>query len=177
MAVVTPISPPLHVRGPGGDWRPVRAAVAGTGTAVVHTTWGEWLPSVVTGTALRPLLGRDWPRYRGIADPTLRYRFAVSRFVVKYVAAAALDTLPAELDLAYKIGGRPYVRGIDGIDVSLTHSGELIGVGVSRTGRIGVDTEPAGRRLDAELMSGHICAPPNCAPCGCFPNTPGRARC
>ncbi|MFC8827321.1 4'-phosphopantetheinyl transferase family protein [Streptomyces sp. NPDC057137] len=159
MGVVTHLSPPVHVRGPGGTRQPVRAAMAATGTAVVHTTWGEWLPAALTHPALRPLLGRDWPRYRGTADPTVRHRFAVSRLVIKYVAAAALDTVPAELDLAYKIGGRPYVRGLDGFDISLTHSGDLVGVAVSRTGRIGIDTEPAARGVDVELMSGHICAP------------------
>ncbi|MGW3681164.1 4'-phosphopantetheinyl transferase family protein [Streptomyces prasinus] len=158
MGDVTRASPPVHVRGPGGPWQPMRTALAARGSAVVHTTWGEWLPTALTGPALRPLLGRDWQRYRRTADPATRYRFAATRLVTKYAAAAALDLLPAELDLAYRTGGRPYLRGLD-LDVSLSHSEELIAVAVSRVGRIGVDTEPADRRLDFDLLSGHICAP------------------
>ncbi|MFF9042115.1 4'-phosphopantetheinyl transferase family protein [Streptomyces sp. NPDC014892] len=153
------ISPPVHVHGPGGPWHPVRADMARSGNAVVHTTWGEWLPAALTDPALCLLLGRDWQRYRRTSDPAVRHRFVASRLVTKYTAAAALDTDPTELDLAYKIGGRPYLRGLDRIDVSLTHTEELIAVGVSRNGRIGIDAEPAGRRLDFELLSGHIATP------------------
>lgn len=158
MGDATRTSPPVHVRGPAGPWQPVRTALAARGSAVVHTTWGEWFPTALTDPALRLLLGRDWQRYRHTADPATRHRFAASRLVAKYAAAAVLDLLPAELDLAYELGGRPYLRGLD-LDVSLSHSDELIAVGVSRVGRIGVDTEPAGRRLDFGLLSGHICAP------------------
>ncbi|MFF9756929.1 4'-phosphopantetheinyl transferase family protein [Streptomyces sp. NPDC014344] len=158
MGDATRTSPPVHVRGPEGPWQPVRTALAVWGSAVVHTTWGEWFPTSLTDPALRPLLGHDWQRYRHTADPATRHRFAASRLVTKYAAAAALDRLPAELDLAYQLSGRPYLRGLD-LDVSLSHSDELIAVGVSRVGRIGVDTEPADRRLDFDLLSGHICAP------------------
>ncbi len=158
MGDATRSSPPVHVRGPGGPWQPVRSALAARGSAVVHTTWGEWLPAALTEPALRPLLGRDWDRYRHTADPATRHRFVTSRLVTKYAAAAALDLLPVEVDLAYQPGGRPYLRGA-GLDVSLSHSDEVIAVGVSRVGRIGVDTEPAGRRLDFGLLSEHICAP------------------
>ncbi|MFI2620601.1 4'-phosphopantetheinyl transferase family protein [Streptomyces sp. NPDC018584] len=129
------------------------------GHAVVHTTWGEWLTAAVTQPALRPLLGRDWQRYRRTSDPSVRHRFVASRLVTKYAAAAALDTDPMELDLAYKIGGRPYVRGLDQIDVSLTHTDDLIAVGVSRDGRIGVDAEPADRRMSYDLLSGQVLTP------------------
>lgn len=129
------------------------------GNAVVHTTWGEWLTAVVAEPALRPLLGRDWQRYRRTAEPTVRYRFVASHLITKYTAAAALDTGPAELDLAYKIGGRPYLRGLDQLDVSLTHTDDLIAVGISRDGRIGVDAEPADRHMSYELLSRSVPTP------------------
>ncbi|WP_415947156.1 4'-phosphopantetheinyl transferase family protein [Streptomyces sp. KLOTTS4A1] len=167
------LPPPVHVHGPAGPWHHVRDAVERTGTAVVHTTWGEWIPAALTDPSLRPLLGRDWQRYRHTTDPTLRHRFVASRLAVKYTAAAALDTDPGGLDLSYRIGGRPYLRGLDQIDVSLTHAEDLIAVGVSRNGRIGVDTEPLGRGLDFRLLSPHLCTP---AELRAFEALPAEAR-
>ncbi|MER5886556.1 4'-phosphopantetheinyl transferase superfamily protein [Streptomyces sp. NPDC001941] len=153
------ISEPIHVSGPAAPWERVREAMDRNGNAVVHTTWGEWLSAAVADPSLRPLLGRDWQRYRRTADATIRYRFVASRLATKFTAAAALHTDPAELDLAYKIGGRPYLRGLDQVDISLTHTDDLIAVGVSRNGRIGVDTEPAGRHMSFDLLNDHVCTP------------------
>jgi 4'-phosphopantetheinyl transferase len=153
------ISEPVYVSGPEGPWHQVREGMRLRGNAVVYTTWGQWLATAVTDPALRSLLGRDWTRYRRTADPVVRFRFVASRLATKFTAAAALDAEAAELDLAYKIGGRPYLRGLDQIDVSLTHTDDLIAVGVSRNGRIGVDAEPAGRTMSFDLMQEHVCTP------------------
>jgi 4'-phosphopantetheinyl transferase len=150
---------PVHVAGPEGPWEAVHGDLEALGSAVVYATWGEWLTAALSDAGLRPLLGRDWPRYRRTEDAAVRYRFVTSRMVVKYTAAAALRTDPASLDLAYKIGGRPYIRGLDQIDVSLSHTDDVIAVGVSRTGRIGVDVEPAARRMSFELLHDHMCTP------------------
>ncbi|MFJ3927810.1 4'-phosphopantetheinyl transferase family protein [Streptomyces sp. NPDC090022] len=160
---MTALAPPVHVTGPDGPWDAVSAAVTEHGHAVVYATWGEWLTAALSDTALRPLLGRDWQRYRRTADAAIRYRFVTSRMVVKYTAAAALRTEPAALDLSYRIGGRPYIRGLDQLDVSLSHTEDLIAVGISRTGRIGVDAEPAGRRMSFELLHDRVCTPAEAA--------------
>ncbi|MFE2878201.1 4'-phosphopantetheinyl transferase family protein [Streptomyces roseus] len=151
------ITAPVHVTGPAGPWEAVREGMARRGNASVHTTWGEWLTAALAEPALRPLLGRDWQRYRHTTDPTIRFRFVASRLAVRYTAAAALGTDPAKLDLSYKPGGRPYLRGLDQIDLSLTHTDELIAVGISRNGRIGIDTEPADRRLAFSLLQNQVC--------------------
>ncbi|CAL9645092.1 hypothetical protein SUDANB60_06409 (plasmid) [Streptomyces sp. enrichment culture] len=153
------ISEPVHVGGPDGPWQRVREGMRARGNATVFTTWGEWLGTAVTDPGLRPLLGRDWQRYRRTTDPLIRYRFVTSRLVTKFTAAAALDTRATDLNLAYKIGGRPYLRGLDQVDISLTHTDDLIAVGVSRNGRIGVDAEPAGRPMSFDLLHGHMCSP------------------
>ncbi|MFD5712992.1 4'-phosphopantetheinyl transferase family protein [Streptomyces pharetrae] len=159
-ASTTPL-PPVHVAGPGPGrpWQTVRARLEQNGNAVVTATWGEWLTAALADPALRPLLGHDWQRYRRTRDAAARYRFLTSRMIVKYTAAAALRTDPAELDLAYRIGGRPFIRGYDQIDVSLSHTDDLITVGISRTGRIGVDAEPADRTVSFELLHRHMCTP------------------
>ncbi|MEF2529094.1 MULTISPECIES: 4'-phosphopantetheinyl transferase family protein [Streptomyces] len=155
----TRIAPPVHVPGPHGPWDEVHRGLDRYGSAVVYATWGEWLPAALAEPGLRPLLGRDWQRYRGTADAAIRYRFLTSRMIIKYTAAAALRTGPAAFDLAYKLGGRPFIRGLDQIDISLSHTDDLIAVGVCRTGRIGVDVEPADRRMSFELLRGHMCTP------------------
>ncbi|MGW1171095.1 4'-phosphopantetheinyl transferase family protein [Streptomyces sp. NPDC002550] len=129
-----------------------------TGRAMVHTTWGQWLTPALLDPALRTLLGRDWPRYRQRPAPAGRLSFAVSRVVVKHAAAAALQVPAGRLDLAYLPGGRPVLRGLGAeLQVSLSHTDELIVVGVSRVGPVGVDAEPAGRRISLELLRGHVC--------------------
>ncbi|MFJ7416881.1 4'-phosphopantetheinyl transferase family protein [Streptomyces sp. NPDC098077] len=153
------ISEPVHVGGPEGPWERVRDSMRLRGNAVVFATWGEWLGPAVTDPGLRPLLGRDWQRYRRTTDPLVRFRFVTSRLVTKYTAAAALGAEATDLDLAYKIGGRPYLRGLDQIDISLTHTDDLIAVGVSRNGRIGVDAEPADRSMSFDLLHRHVCTP------------------
>lgn len=156
------IGTPLHVR-PDGPWRKVPEQLTEYGNAVVYTTWGEWLPAAVTEPRLRRLLGRDWTRYRRLPDPTVRHRFVASRLLMKYTAAAALRTDPESLDVSYRLGGRPYLRGFDQIDLSLTHTGDLMAVGLSRDGRIGVDAEPADRQMRFDLLQAQMCTPSEAA--------------
>jgi 4'-phosphopantetheinyl transferase len=118
-----------------------------------------WLPRRGDIERLRPLLGRDWDRYASLAQPRMRERFLVSRLLLRHVAAAALETAPHLVDLSYQPGGRPYVRGCDQIDVSLSHTEEMMVVGITRRGRIGVDVERADRRL-----AGTGCEPQACTP-------------
>ncbi|MEU0163415.1 4'-phosphopantetheinyl transferase superfamily protein [Streptomyces sp. NPDC006261] len=150
---------PLHVPRPTGPWRGVQDSLSQLGNAVVYTTWGEWLPSVLTHPRLRELLGRDLDRYRRTPDAAVRYRFAASRLFTKYMAAAALGTRPEYLDLAYRLGGRPYLRGFDQLELSLTHTAELMAVGLSRTGRIGVDVELADRFVRLDLLEARMLTP------------------
>ncbi|MFF1605698.1 4'-phosphopantetheinyl transferase family protein [Streptomyces mirabilis] len=155
--------PLLHVAGPDGPWEQVHDQLAGQGHALVHTTWGQWLTAALLDPGLRSLLGRDWPRYRQTAAPAGRLRFAVSRMVLKHTAAAALQVPADALDLAYRPGGRPHLRGLAEAEVSLAHTDELIVVGISRSGPIGVDAEPVARRPSFELLHPYVCTPDEAA--------------
>ncbi|MFF3889397.1 4'-phosphopantetheinyl transferase family protein [Streptomyces sp. NPDC001914] len=155
-----PSSPlaPVHVPGLDGPWEQVQEHVEETGRAVVHTTWGQWLTPALLDPGLRALLGRDWPRYRQHPAPAGRLVLAVSRMVLKHTAAAVLQVPAGRLDLATLPGGRPVLRGLGAdLQVSLAHTDELIVAGVSRTGRLGVDAEPAGRRISFEALREHVC--------------------
>ncbi|UXY33096.1 4'-phosphopantetheinyl transferase family protein [Streptomyces sp. HUAS TT20] len=168
--VTAPLPSPLHLAGPEGPWEPVSDAVDSTGVAVVHTTWGEWLTVTLLDPRLRALLGHDWPRYRQTRASAGRLRFAVSRLVMKYTAGAVLQVPPDALDLAYKPGGRPHLRGLgEELELSLAHTDELIVVGVSGTGPIGVDAEPADRQAPFELLGEYVCTPEEAAALAALP--------
>ncbi|WP_313896876.1 4'-phosphopantetheinyl transferase superfamily protein [Streptomyces sp. GC420] len=163
------VAPPVHVPRPDSSWLRIREDLGNRGAAVAYATWTEWLPAVLTTPRLEALLGRDWNRYTATRDPAVRCRFAASRLLVKYAAAAALGIGPEDIDIAYRLGGRPYLRGLDQIEVALTHTGELMAVGISRTGRIGLDAERADRRLDFDLMRTQMCTPAEAAELDALP--------
>ncbi|WP_306192418.1 4'-phosphopantetheinyl transferase superfamily protein [Streptomyces sp. MK5] len=158
-AVRADATEPLYVACPDGPWTEAQNRFREHGRLVVHTTWGAWAPAALLDPALPRLLDRDWPRYRQLPNAEQRLGFAASRYVMKYTAAAAVEACVDEIDLVYQPGGRPGLRGRDDITLSLAHTDELLVVGVSRTGPIGVDAELADRDINFDLMSGHVCTP------------------
>ncbi|MFI7345273.1 4'-phosphopantetheinyl transferase family protein [Streptomyces sp. NPDC049936] len=160
------LAPPVHIPRPDSSWLRIREDLLDHGRTVAYATWTEWFPAVLTTPRLKALLGRDWNRYTGTNDPAVRSRFAASRLLIKYTAAAALGIRPEDIDIAYRLGGRPYLRGLDQVEVALTHTGELMAVGISRMGRIGLDAECADRRFDLDLMLGRMCTPAEVAELG-----------
>ena len=58
-----------------------------------------------------------------------------------------IEAAPDTVELAYKPGGRPYLRGLDQIDISLSHTETLLLVGLTRRGWIGVDAELRDRPM------------------------------
>ncbi|MFI7343963.1 4'-phosphopantetheinyl transferase superfamily protein [Streptomyces sp. NPDC050085] len=167
---------PLYVACPDGPWAEVQNRFRATGWAVVHTTWGAWAPTALLDPALPRLLDRDWPRYRQYPNAEQRLGFAASRYVMKYTAAAALEVGVDEIDLVYQPGGRPGVRGHDSLSLSLAHTDELLVVGVSCTGPVGVDAELADRDISFDLMSGHVCTPEESAELSALPVSERRSR-
>ncbi|MFD3806007.1 4'-phosphopantetheinyl transferase family protein [Streptomyces sp. NPDC058619] len=170
---------PLHVPGPDGPWDEVGDRLDDTGRAVVCTTWGQWLTAVLLDPALRALLGDDWPRYRQTPAAAGRIRFAVSRAVAKYAAAAALNvpahTLDPDPDRGP--GARHVLRGPDGeAEVALAHAGELIVVGVSRTGPIGVHARHTDRDTAFGPLLERVCTAQEGAALAALPEEERRAR-
>ncbi|MEU3777217.1 4'-phosphopantetheinyl transferase superfamily protein [Streptomyces sp. NPDC032472] len=146
--------------GPGGaDPAAVRADLRAHGTALVHGTLADWRPRYGGEEALRAVLGRDYARYLDLSHPEIRERYAASRTLLKHAAAAALHADAADLELMYGPTGRPYLRGCDQIDISLSHTEDLLLVGLTTRGLVGVDAERADRRLYAGGLDRHICTP------------------
>ncbi|WP_086822394.1 4'-phosphopantetheinyl transferase superfamily protein [Streptomyces sp. NRRL B-24572] len=149
-----PAPPPvvLSVDGPkDGGWAELDGRLRQDGYALVTGFIAYWQARTED---VERLLGRDFDRYTE-QDAPEQYRFLGARHLLKHTAAVALGTEAAELTLAYAPGGRPYLRGVDDLDVNLTvHQGEAA-VGISRIGRIGVslgDAAGFGDEPDTELL-------------------------
>ncbi|MEV0092390.1 4'-phosphopantetheinyl transferase superfamily protein [Streptomyces sp. NPDC050738] len=150
---------PLRNRGPDDPWEPVCHDIAATGVCITYAYVDDWLPADLSSPDLADQLGPDRRRFAKMPPSRNRDRFVASRLLLRTAAGAVLGALPEELELAYKPGGRPHLRGIDHLDVSLSHTGELLVVGLSRWGRIGVDTEGADRRMLGLGTERQICTP------------------
>ncbi|MCX0241768.1 4'-phosphopantetheinyl transferase family protein [Streptomyces drozdowiczii] len=153
------IGDPLAVTVAGTNWAAVRTELAAHGTALVHGRLDDWRPADPGGASLRATLGRDWARYRDITHEEIRDQFAASRLLLKHAAAAALHAEPQDLELMYGPTGRPYLRGCDQIDISLSHTDDLLLVGLTTRGLVGVDAERSDRRIYSRGLDRHICTP------------------
>lgn len=150
---------PVALRGPEGPWDGMLADLAEYGAVVTYGLLGDWEPRDLPEEGLQALIGREWERYRGFRHAGARSRFVASRLLLKHVAAAVIESDPRLIALAYRPGGRPYLRGCDQIDISLSHTEDMLVVGVARTGRIGVDVEPAERPMLGLGIEEQICTP------------------
>ncbi|NUK03403.1 4'-phosphopantetheinyl transferase superfamily protein [Streptomyces lunaelactis] len=150
---------PVRVTGPEGPWEQVRDAVREYGSVVVHAQLDDWLPADLDAPELRPLLGRDYARFSAMTHYQIRSRFVASRLLLKHVACAIIEASPQSVELAYKPGGRPYLRGLDQIDISLSHTDTLLLVGLTRKGWIGVDAELRDRPMLGLGTENQVCTP------------------
>ncbi|MEE1929378.1 4'-phosphopantetheinyl transferase superfamily protein [Streptomyces sp. TRM 70351] len=152
--------PPVRVRAGDGPWEALDTALEDGDYALAYGFLADWDPDGRTPGELTRLLGTEADRYGRLECPEARRRFAASRLLLKHVAAAVLRARPEELELARHPNGRPYLRGCGQLEVSLSHTGTALAVGLSRRGPIGVDIEPSGRTvygtgLEEEVCTGH----------------------
>jgi 4'-phosphopantetheinyl transferase len=97
---------------------------------------------VVTSTAQRQLLCKDesdrMTRFVRTIDAD---RFCAAHSLVRLALSAITGKPPASLEFSCHPGGKPYLKGADGVDFNLSHSGDWVTVGICRPGAIGVDLE------------------------------------
>ncbi len=149
----------IRICGPDGAWSRVRDDLNAHGVVLLYALLGDWRPDRAGGPRLRALLGRDWARYLELTHPEVRVRFAASRVLLKFAAAAVLEVPAHVVELTYGPTGRPYLRGYDAVDISLSHTDDLLLVGMTTRGVIGVDAERADRRLYGPGLGKHLCTP------------------
>lgn len=150
---------PILIRGPQSSWRRVRQRLADHHRVVVYGWSSDWAPDDLAEDERRRLLGRQFARYTKISHPEVRRNFLASRLLLKYAAAEAVGAGPEQVELAYRLGGRPYVRGCDQIDITLSHTVQLVVVGIATRGTIGVDVERADRRMYETGIAEDVCTP------------------
>ncbi|GLF95609.1 4'-phosphopantetheinyl transferase superfamily protein [Streptomyces yaizuensis] len=150
---------PVKISGRDGAWDRVRADLEERSVAVLHARLADWRPDQTGGPRLRTLLGRDWERYLEMTHPDVRMRFAASRMLLKFAAAVALRVPPQVIELGYGPTGRPYLRGCDAVDISLSHTEDLLLIGLTTRGLIGVDAEREDRPLYTRGLHRHVCTP------------------
>lgn len=154
-----PLGEPVPVT-PGSEaWDRVRADLACYGTALAFARLSELRLGLPEGDELRVLLGRDWSRFLDLSHRDVRDRYAASRVLLKSAAGAVLGGDPEALELAYGPTGRPYLRGCDQIDISLSHTDDLLLVGLTTRGLIGVDAERTDRPMYGSGLGRHVCTP------------------
>lgn len=119
----------------------------------------DWRWEGAGARRLRALLGHDWERCQELTHPGARTRFVASRVLLKFAAAAALGVRPQSVELGYGLTGRPCLRGYDGLQISLSHTEDLLLVGLATDGAIGVDAERSDRVLYGSGLGRHMCTP------------------
>ncbi|MEU1378376.1 4'-phosphopantetheinyl transferase superfamily protein [Streptomyces triculaminicus] len=146
----------VHADGPGGAWATsVSTAVREGRTVVLHCLVEEW--KAPDSPELSLLLGREHRRYASTRHPACRDRFVASRRLIKYAASAALGVSPWTLELAISPGGRKYLRGCGWLGLSLSHTGDLLVLALSATGRVGADSEALSRSMCNPALVRRVC--------------------
>ena len=95
--------------------------------------WGDACESMLTPSELAQA-----DRFR---HPEGRQRFVLGRGMMRGVLGKLLDAKPREVALQFSGQGKPHLAGEDGMHFNLSHSGEMILLGVTSNGEIGVDIE------------------------------------
>jgi 4'-phosphopantetheinyl transferase len=140
-------------------WERVRRELADSGAALLHARLAGWLPERTDDDSLRALLGRDWCRYLELANGEMAVRIAATRALIRHAAANLADGDADSLELSYGPTGRPYLSGCGCVDISLSYIDQLVLIGLTTRGLIGVDAERLDRDLYRTGQSRHMCTP------------------
>jgi 4'-phosphopantetheinyl transferase len=144
----------LMVSGPTDSrWDSVTDVLSRAGSVLIVGRLTHWQPGPDEPISL--LLGPELGRYEREKDPAERRRLLRTRLLIRHAVAAATGCNPHEVQLTHRIGGSPYIRGLDRIDISLTVEGDLAVVGLSEVGLIGVGiatAESVADRPSGELL-------------------------
>jgi 4'-phosphopantetheinyl transferase len=83
-----------------------------------------------------------------ISDPDARTQHAIGRATIRLLGAQASGRHPASLAITTSEAGKPKFADLDGLNVSVAHSGRVVVVAVCRSAAVGVDIEPAFATAD-----------------------------
>jgi 4'-phosphopantetheinyl transferase len=134
----------------------VAAGVRRRGAAIVVAHEASMLAErlAADGTAI---LGAEHARYLGLPSAEARARLLVSRWLLKTCVSRLAGVPVRDVALGAGAWGRPMLLSPAGVDVSVSHSGSAVAIGLSAGARIGVDIEPADR--DLAPIARMLCTP------------------
>ncbi|KMO38506.1 4-phosphopantetheinyl transferase [Methylobacterium tarhaniae] len=89
-------------------------------------------------------------RYRQARD---RHERAAAHGLLRHLLGPWLGRDPAAVVLARDAGDRPFLPGVTSLDLNLSHGGGWVAVGLSTSGRIGVDVEGAARAVEWDRVA------------------------
>lgn len=108
---------------------------------------GDWVIAVPVAAALALLGGRDVldraerRQVAGFVRDEDRHRYSAAHLLARAAIGASIGRDPAGLAFRREANGKPALVDVPGVDVNLSHSGDWIAVGMSDSGRVGVDVE------------------------------------
>lgn len=142
-----------------------------------------WVADVTEiGPDVRRLLSDDErDRADSFLVPGARALFVASRVLQRRLGARYLGVPPESVVVERRCRlcgdeqhGRPYLPG--GPDYSVSHSATLVVLGYAEGRRVGVDVEADDRKIDVELLAGHVLSPVERESLAALDDAPARRR-
>jgi 4'-phosphopantetheinyl transferase len=127
----------------------------------VNVWWGE--PGHATPEHQQLFDGVEWGRWTALRQRADRDRFTAAAALLRLAVAARTGLAPAAVPVRRECPrcgrphGRPRIEGYDDLHVSVTHSGERVGVALS-SAPVGVDVELV-RSISIDELAPHALAP------------------
>lgn len=150
---------------------------AGPIDADVHA-WGVHVgplrPSV--GDAAAVLCDEEMERMERLHSSLHRDRYALVHAVMRGLLAGYLDRAPAELIFRRRRSGKPYLVDNQRLNFNLSHSGDILALGVTRAGEIGIDVEIDREIPDLDLLARSVLSSREYVTYGALPRRERRRR-
>jgi 4'-phosphopantetheinyl transferase len=83
----------------------------------------------------------------------LRRRYVVGRASLRWVLGSTLGLAPSDVPIVRGERGRPRLDGEANLDFNISHTESVALIGVTRSGRIGVDVECEARTVNADGLA------------------------
>ncbi|MET7690710.1 4'-phosphopantetheinyl transferase superfamily protein [Streptomyces sp. NPDC005483] len=144
---------PYRSAAPDGPWSPVRSAWHEAGRVVVYGAADAWASAGPEG-----LSAAELARRAALRTPAARRTYLASRLLARRTLGVLLGVPWREVRITRTPLGGPVLPDRPGVRLSISHTGQLVTVGLSRCGPLGVDAERARRPVRPEL-AGRICTP------------------
>ncbi|MQY36683.1 hypothetical protein SRB17_46850 [Streptomyces sp. RB17] len=140
----------------GTGWAGLRESLETTGWAVVWGHLADWQPDPAAGPVPERTPRTEAPGHRGLSERAAG-RSSAARTLLRRAVAVATGMDQDVLEVARTPSGRPYLRGVERLSVSLGHTGDLLVAGISRVGPVGVDVELGTRTVRTDALARECC--------------------